>query len=140
MKKEQLNYFEKICYKNQSKVTPQRLEIYKQILKLEGHPTVEEIYQKIKKNSPHLSLDTIYRNIALFEEWGLLKKVNISGKASCFEKNVKEHYHFCCKKCNMLFDFELDFQNYLKKSKNLANFGEIQSSELIVYGICKKCV
>lgn len=139
MNKQQIDYFEEICHKNQSKITPQRLEIYKQILQLEGHPTIEEIYQKIKKKNSYLSLDTIYRNVALFEKWGILRKVNIAGKAGCFEKNIKEHHHFSCKKCGILIDFELDFKHYLESSKDLVSFGEIDFTELVVYGICKKC-
>ena len=45
-----VNLFTKTCRKNNLRVTPQRLAIYKEVLKSNQHPTAEEIYQTVKND------------------------------------------------------------------------------------------
>ena len=133
------NTFKLACKRNNAKVNTQRKSIFNQIIKLAGHPSIEDIYESIKKDFPKLSMDTVYRNVSAFEKWGIVRKVSVAGNASCYEVNTKEHQHFYCRKCKSLIDFDFSFINLMLKSSQVKSIGKIEMADLMIYGICNNC-
>jgi len=116
------------------KKTPQRLSILKTIDKY-GHIAIEDIYAEVKKQFPSISLATVYKNINALKDEKILSEIHPQNVKSKFEITKQPHGHFVCKKCGEVYDFEL--QNSCNPS--LDAIEKIETSEVYLYGICKKC-
>ena len=86
-------------------------------------------YEDIKSN---ISMDkaTFYRNIAKFEEQGILNSFESNDKKRYFELRLIPHAHFVCVSCNKiecLSDLDIKLDGYLVNN-------------VIVNGKCKDCV
>lgn len=86
-------------------LTPQRLAIYQVLAGDDSHPGAEDIYRRIKPNLPSLSLGTVYRTLELFEEHGLVSRVNAFGDQTRFDANLEAHHHLICVQCRKIFDY-----------------------------------
>jgi Fur family ferric uptake transcriptional regulator len=77
------------------KVTDQRKKIYKVIANSKDHPDADEIHHRVKKYDKSIGLATVYRTISIFEQEGLLKRIQLDhNKKARFEtKHKKEHHH-----------------------------------------------
>ena len=86
--------------------------------------TLLEIFKKAKKPLSyeeiklHISMDkaTFYRNIALFEEEGILNSFESNDKKRYFELKLKPHAHFVCIECNKvecLDNLDIKLEGYL---------------------------
>ena len=63
-------------------VTPQRIAVYKALLKSEEHPTPEMLFKTVKRQMPSLSLATIYKSLDALEKLGLIQAVEIDSDSS----------------------------------------------------------
>lgn len=97
--------FEEVCNQAGVKITPQRMEIYRELVCTEKHPDADTLCTRIRKRMPHVSLDTIYRTLSLSEEIGLIQKVDILCDRARFDANVDLHHHFVCRECGIARDF-----------------------------------
>lgn len=77
------------------KATEQRKKIYKVILDSKDHPDADEIHRRVKKHDKSIGLATVYRTISIFEQEGLLERIQLDHyKKARFEtKHKKEHHH-----------------------------------------------
>jgi Fe2+ or Zn2+ uptake regulation protein len=116
------------------KKTPQRLAILKTIDKY-GHIAIEDIYAEVKELFPSISLATVYKNINALKEENILSEIHPKEVKPKFEITKQPHGHFVCKKCGEVYDFEL--QNSCNPSLDVID--EIETSEVYLYGICRKC-
>jgi Fe2+ or Zn2+ uptake regulation protein len=124
----------KLLQQTSLKSTPQRLAILKIIDKY-GHISIEDIYNKIKNNFPSISLATVYKIINALKDEQILSEIHPQNFKVKFEIKKQPHGHFICKRCNEVYDFEL--QNVC--TPNLDTIEDIEDSEVYLYGICKKC-
>ena len=97
--------FEQICKAAGLKVTQQRLEIYRQLLKAKDHPAAETLYTRLARRLPTLSLDTVYRTLATFERLGLVHRLETTGSQARYEALTSPHHHFLCDRCGKVIDF-----------------------------------
>ena len=116
------------------KATPQRLTILKTIDNA-GHISIEDIYKEIKPIFPSISLATVYKNIHSLKDENILAEIHLQNSKPKYEIKKQPHGHFICKKCNQVYDFEL--QNVCTPKLN--EIDEIDESEVYLYGICKNC-
>ncbi len=122
-------------------LTPQRMAIFKYLIKSRDHPTADEIYNKIRKKYPTISRATVYSTLKLLVELGEIQELSIRkrGKA-CFDPITKLHHHLLCRKCGKVIDIELD----CPKNCPIIKTGEIQGCKVeevqaYLYGLCPKC-
>jgi len=62
---------------------------------LEGaadHPDVEELYARAVAHDPRISLATVYRTVKLFEESGILEKVEFGDGRARYEDAERAHH------------------------------------------------
>ena len=116
------------------KSTPQRLAILQTIDK-HGHVSIDDIYNEIKPTFPSISLATIYKNINTLKEANILSEIHPQNTKSKYEITKQPHGHFVCKKCGEVYDF--DIQNSCNPSLDVID--DIETSEVYLYGVCKKC-
>ena len=68
----------------------------------EGHLTAEEVYNKAREVNERISLGTVYRNLNALSEVGEIRRINIPGANTIFDKNAHKHLHFRCIKCGFI--------------------------------------
>jgi len=129
---------------NGIKITKHRKTIINiMINKKKKHITCEEIYRYAKNKGEEISIPTIYRNVSLLREIGILCKHKFNDKSNIYELSIKgrkNHFHLKCRKCGQILEMENKLSTELiKRIENEKNFN-IKSWELIIYGICSKCL
>lgn len=134
-----LDLFKKKCKENNLKITPQRIAVYKELLKSKDHPNADGIFKRVRKILPHISFDTVNRTLLSFSEIGILHIVEGYGEPKRFDPDVKSHHHFRCVKCNRIIDFYNRSYNNLKIPKDIKNQHIIISKKVVLDGICDKC-
>lgn len=107
-----------------------------------SHPTAEAIYREVQKVEPDISLGTVYRNLKLLTDNQMILKLHMQNGIDHYDADISNHYHFYCKKCEQVFDFEINIaekiEPILKSVNNNSDF-LIEGCNLIYHGICSSC-
>lgn len=139
-----LEVFKKIFEKKGSKFTKQKQRVLKILVESKIHLNAEEIYNKLKYHK--IGLATVYRSLKQFDEFGIVKEINING-ISYYEMKIYSkkplHIHFKCLKCNDIIDIDdntLNFEyiklnNQIQAEKKL----DIYDIDILLKGLCSKC-
>jgi Fur family peroxide stress response transcriptional regulator len=135
-----LDNFRLICKKNNLKITPQRIAIYKQLLHSHNHPSADEIYHSLKGDFSNISYDTVNRTLLSLAELGLIDIVKSPGGARRYDPNTEAHHHLHCVKCGKILDFYSDACDQLKVPEEIQNQFTVLSKRVVVNGICKECL
>ncbi len=114
----------------------QREVIYKIVSETNCHPIADWVYDESRKHIPNISLGTVYRNLNQLAEEDLIHVLQ-DGNVLRYDGNIKSHDHLRCTECHTLYDVEIMPKNLKKKVQDNYNF-EVQSSSLILEGICNK--
>ena len=86
-----LGYEETISHSGH-RLTPQRREVYNVLLSERDHPTASEVFIRAKKHMPSISLATVYRTVKLFEEAGILDKLEFGDGRARYEDAKRDHH------------------------------------------------
>ena len=73
-------------------MTDQRRTIATILDSVLDHPDVEELYRRINKVDTSISLATVYRTVKLFEELGILEKLEFGDGRARYEDADREHH------------------------------------------------
>jgi Fur family ferric uptake transcriptional regulator len=73
-------------------MTEQRRVIAQVLDTSADHPDVEELYSRASAVDPRISLATVYRTVKLFEEAGILEKVEFGDGRARYEDAEREHH------------------------------------------------
>lgn len=74
------------------RMTDQRRTIAQVLDSADDHPDVEELYARASARDPRISLATVYRTVKLFEEAGLLEKVDFGDGRARYEDAERDHH------------------------------------------------
>lgn len=74
------------------RMTEQRRVVARVIFEAVDHPDVEELYARAVKVDPRISLATVYRSVKLFEEAGLLDKLEFGDGRARYEDAERDHH------------------------------------------------
>ena len=91
-----MDEFMTVCRANGVKITPQRMEVFREVARTDAHPDVESIFSDVRKRMPAISMDTVYRTLCSLEKLGLIQKVSELHGATRYDGNVDHHNHFVC--------------------------------------------
>ena len=140
MKQDLLSDFEATFQRRGLRLTHQRLEIFKALVKTKDHPSAETLYGDLRKSLPTISLDTVYRNLHTMEAHGLINRVVTGQSSARFEANLSPHHHLICKICHTITDISwADFDN-LKIPREQASWGRMDDKQATISGICRACL
>jgi len=121
------------------RLTPQRLEIFRQAAATTSHPDIETIHRDVLKRMPGVSLGTVYRAMALFVELGLVATVRPLGHHDRFDANICPHHHFICTHCGAAIDFEDRDLDNLRVPASASVLGRVDSHHVELRGLCAPC-
>jgi len=109
----------------------------------EKHLSPEEIYEIVKTSHPEIGLATVYRTLQIFDEIGMIKKMNFNDGCSRYEltdENESEHHsHLICTQCSKVIeleDEELESINEILEKEKKYN---IKEYNIKFFGVCKDC-
>ena len=80
------------CEEQGLRMTDQRRTIATILDSVIDHPDVEELYGRINKVDKSISLATVYRTVKLFEELGILEKLEFGDGRARYEDADREHH------------------------------------------------
>ena len=114
--------------------TKQRVEIAKFLFDREKtfHFTVESLENHLaKKTSPKFALATIYNTVHAFKKAGHLTEVDVRGKKTYFDTNIKNHHHFFDNETGDLIDIDAS-EVVIQKIPKAPNGKKIKNIEVFI--------
>lgn len=136
---EHLRYFTEACRQRGLKMTPQRLEIFRELAATVEHPSVEAIHQRIRSRMPNVSLDTVYRTLATLQEHGLISRVEVLGNRARYDANLERHHHFVCVRCQKVDDVVWPELDQMALPANTSGWGDVDRVYAEIRGVCRAC-
>ena len=82
----------KRCETKGLRMTDQRRTIAKLLESTNAHPDVEELHKRVNQVDQSISLATVYRTVKLFEESGILEKLEFGDGRARYEDADREHH------------------------------------------------
>ena len=82
----------KRCTQSGLRMTEQRRTVAQVLETSQDHPDVEELYARASKLDPRISIATVYRSVKLFEESGILEKLEFGDGRARYEDADRDHH------------------------------------------------
>lgn len=133
----ELKRFKEILSKSGNFATSQRLELFKY---LQANPEIT--IKKLIAALPSQDQATIYRNIKLFEERGILNRLQLgwNSKLELSSQFHDHHHHMTCSACGKVIAWEEDPTIELRIQTVALKLGFLpQNHQLEIRGLCSKC-
>jgi Fur family ferric uptake transcriptional regulator len=83
---------EQRCEAKGLRMTGQRRVIAQVLEASEDHPDVEELYTRSSARDPRISIATVYRTVKLFEESGIIDRLEFGDGRARYEDAEREHH------------------------------------------------
>jgi Fur family transcriptional regulator, ferric uptake regulator len=80
------------CEAKGLRMTEQRRILARVVGEADDHPDVEELYARAAAVDPRISLATVYRTVKLFEEAGILEKLEFGDGRARYEDAERDHH------------------------------------------------
>tara|TARA_B100000768_G_scaffold181142_1_gene203038 strand:- start:1361 stop:1789 length:429 start_codon:yes stop_codon:yes gene_type:complete len=80
------------CTQSGLRMTEQRRTVAQVLETSQDHPDVEELYARASKLDPRISIATVYRSVKLFEESGILEKLEFGDGRARYEDADRDHH------------------------------------------------
>lgn len=118
------------------RMTGQRRVVAQVLQESDDHPDVEELYARASKVDAGISLATVYRTVKLFEETGILERLEFGDGRSRYEDAEREHHdHLIDINTGAVIEF-VDPDIEALQEKIAAKLGyELRGHKLELYGV-----
>jgi Fe2+ or Zn2+ uptake regulation protein len=103
------------------------------------HLSAEELLSQASEQLPGVSLPTVYATLELFEQLGIVRRVNGGGGTLLWDTRADTHHHMICRNCGRIEDMDtpLDLER-ARRSAARAGF-QPDRAEVVVSGLCATC-
>ena len=89
-----MDRIENLCIAKGMRMTDQRRVIARVLSAADDHPDVEELHRRAHAVDPRISIATVYRTVRLFEEAGIISRLDFrDGRARYEEASDAHHDH-----------------------------------------------
>ena len=97
------------CEAKGLRLTEQRRTIAAVLEEADDHPDVEELYARASGVDPRISLATVYRTVKLFEEAGILERLDFRDGRARYEDADRDHHdHLIDVKTGKVIEFYVE--------------------------------
>jgi Fe2+ or Zn2+ uptake regulation protein len=119
--------------------TSQRVVMHRLLRDTERHVSAEELHLEASERLPGVSLPTVYSTLELFEQLGIVRRVNGGGGTLLWDTRADTHHHMICRNCGRIEDLEtpLDLER-ARRSAAQSGF-DPDRAEVVVSGLCARC-
>jgi len=118
-------HIDKLTISKKFKLTPARERILHLFSKASSPITYEDIKAELDMDKA-----TFYRNIAKFEQEGILNGFESNNKKRYYELSKTLHAHFVCSKCHSIECLDEEYPFFLEG---------YTINNIIIHGVCGKC-
>ncbi len=80
------------CVAQGLRMTDQRRTIAEVLDEAQDHPDVEELHARASARDPRISIATVYRTVKLFEEAGILERLEFGDGRARYEDAERDHH------------------------------------------------
>lgn len=124
------------CEAKGLRMTGQRRTIAAVLEEAEDHPDVEELHARASARDPGISIATVYRTVKLFEEAGILDKLEFGDGRARYEDAEREHHdHLIDMQSGKVIEF-VDAEIEALQEKIARKLGyELKGHRLELYGV-----
>lgn len=120
------------------RVTPQRVVLHRALRELHRHVTADELLDAVAERLPNVSPPTIYATLDLFEELGIVRRVQRAG-TTLFDPRTEPHHHLVCAVCGSIEDLDSELDTAaLERAAATHGFAH-ERIEAVVHGRCARC-
>ncbi len=127
------------CQRAGLRLTPQRLEIFRELAESADHPSVEGLHRRLLAKFPMISLDTVYRTLGILARNGLAHRIESAESHARYEVRGRPHHHLICRRCKEIVDFQWSVFDEAALPDQLRAWGRIETRNVVVYGLCREC-
>jgi Fur family peroxide stress response transcriptional regulator len=127
------------------RLTPQRRAIWQIFDADPDHLTPQQVFGRLENDVPSLSLATVYNTLELFEDIGLVNRINAHDGQTYFDPTVEPHHHAVCTDCGEIFDVHLEadaLQQLIATSSTLHTDDTefiVETAAVWLRGVCRSC-
>ena len=122
------------CLKVGLRMTLPRKVILEVIEASEDHPDVEELYRRAVEKDRSISIATVYRTIKLFEEAGIIEKLDIGDGRARYEEAGEHHEHLIDVETGEIIEFQNEELEEMKRQVELNMCYELVDHRLELFG------
>lgn len=121
------------------RATSQRVVMHRLLRNHNRHLSAEELLSEASERLPGVSLPTVYATLELFEQLGIVRRVNGGGGTLLWDTRADAHHHMICRNCGRIEDMEtpLDLER-ARRSAARSGFRP-DRAEVVVSGLCPNC-
>ncbi len=121
------------------RATSQRVVMHRLLRDHNRHLSAEELLSEAGERLPGVSLPTVYATLELFEQLGVVRRVNGGGGTLLWDTRADAHHHMICRNCGRIEDMDaaLDLER-ARRSAARAGF-QADRAEVVVSGLCASC-
>jgi Fe2+ or Zn2+ uptake regulation protein len=121
------------------RATSQRVVMHRLLRDHNRHLSAEELLSEAGERLPGVSLPTVYATLELFEQLGIVRRVNGGGSTLLWDTRADAHHHMICRNCGRIEDMDtpLDLER-ARRSAARAGF-QPDRAEVVVSGLCAEC-
>lgn len=127
------------CEAKGLRMTGQRRIIAGVLEESDDHPDVEELYARASARDAGISIATVYRTVKLFEEAGILERLEFGDGRARYEDAERDHHdHLIDLNSGEVIEF-VDAEIEALQERIAAKLGyELRGHKLELYGVPKK--
>ena len=124
------------CELKSLRMTSQRKIIAQVLEDTADHPDVEELYTRASKIDPTISIATVYRTVKLFDEAGILDKLEFGDGRARYEDAERDHHdHLIDINSGSVIEFvDSDIEKLQEKIANKLGY-KLMGHKLELYGV-----
>lgn len=124
------------CEAKGLRMTGQRRTIAQVLEQSEDHPDVEELYARASAEDEGISIATVYRTVKLFEEAGILERLEFGDGRARYEDAERDHHdHLIDVQSGEVIEF-VDPEIEALQEKIAAKLGyKLKGHRLELYGV-----
>ncbi len=118
------------------RMTGQRRIVAKVMEESDDHPDVEELYRRAARLDANISLATVYRTVKLFEEVGILERIDFGdGRSRWQDADVEHHDHLIDVNSGEIIEFvDEEIERLQRKVAERLGY-ELRGHKLELYGV-----
>lgn len=118
------------------RITGQRRVIAQVLEDSDDHPDVEELYARASAVDPKISIATVYRTVKLFEEAGIVDKLEFGDGRARYEDAERDHHdHLIDMNSGEVIEFvDEEIEALQEKIANKLGY-ELRGHRLELYGV-----